>query len=368
MKFRGWKIISIFLIPVQWLIFKIVASNHQWIEYNYNRGFFRIFSGLLRKVTSFFDFSLGLILVYILSAALLFALIRCFFLIKNKKRSFKELIINILAYFSPIYLLYMLSWGLAYHKMPIEELMNLNRENISNQEVINLCEALVDSVNNARNRLHENDIEKTTIENVFNKAPMGYEILSKCHSFLTYKYPSIKKAAGSTLLSYMSTSGVYMFPTGEANVNDLGMIYDLPFVTTHEMAHQLGFASEDEANFLAYLACKNHPEPLFRYSAYYGTTFRALSKVWEIDSTYSKRLFNLLTPQVRGDYEKEKNHWKRFRNPIQRYIVSPFYDLFLRSNGVEQGSRSYDLVIELLVAERRQKIDGKKQHRNFQKN
>ncbi|MBK6976457.1 MAG: hypothetical protein IPH28_04585 [Cytophagaceae bacterium] len=64
MKFRGWKIISIILIPVQWLIFKIVASNHQWIEYNYTRGFFRIFSGLLRKAMSNFDFSLGLMLVY----------------------------------------------------------------------------------------------------------------------------------------------------------------------------------------------------------------------------------------------------------------------------------------------------------------
>ena len=368
MTFRGWKIISIILIPVQWLIFKIVASNHQWIEYNYTRGFFRIFSGLLRKATSNFDFSLGLMLVYFFSGLLILGFLRFLILIRNKKRTFKRLFINILAYFSPLYLFFMLSWGLAYHKMPIEKLMNLNRENISNREVINLCEALVDSVNIARKRLHENDIEKTSIETVFDKAPEAYENLAIRYPFLTYKNPSIKKAAGSTLLSYMSTSGVYMFPTGEANVNDLGMIYDLPFVTTHEMAHQLGFASEDEANYLAYLACKNHPDPLFRYSAYYGTTFRALGKVWEIDSVYSKRLYNLLTPQVRGDYEKEKNHWKQFQNPIERYIVSPFYDLFLRSNGVEQGSRSYDLVIELLVAERRQKIDGKKQHRNFQKN
>ncbi len=252
-----------------------------------------------------------------------------------------------------MYLFFMLSWGLAYHKKPLERILNLNTKNIQNQEVIALCNELIDSANVTRARVSESILKELTLEKVFELSPIGYENLKTRYSFLDYTTPSVKKATGSSLLAYMSTSGVYMFPSGEANVNTINVIYDAPYVTTHEMAHQLGFASEEEANYLAYLACKNNPNTVFQYSAYYGTVFRALNKVWEIDSTYSKSLFDKLSPAVKADREKEILVWKKFRNPIQQYVVSPFYDLFLKSNGQEQGSRSYDLVIDLMVAERR---------------
>ena len=247
----------------------------------------------------------------------------------------------------------MLTWGLAYHKMPLEKLMGLNTQNIKNQEVVDLCKELIDSTNKKRSLLSDTQIHKSSYEDIFKYAPAAYTNLRGRFHFLDYKNPSIKKAAGSDLLAYMSTSGIYMFPSGEANINTNNVLYDVPYVTTHEMAHQLGFASEDEANFLAYLACRNYPNPLFQYSAYYGTVFRALNKVWEIDSTLSKELYAKLDPKVIADREKEKVVWMKFRNPIQKYIVSPFYDIFLKSNGQEEGSRSYDLVLDLMVAERR---------------
>ena len=353
MKNLGWKIISIILLPIQFVLFKIITSNEEWVEYYYSRGFFKIITRFLRMITGWTSVSLGLILVYALSAFLVYFIIKTIFRIRKKEVSLREIAIIFLAYLSPIYLFFMLSWGLAYHKKPLKNLLNLNTENIKNQEVIELCKELIDSTNLTRSRISESKLRDLTFEKVFAKAPIGYENLETRYNFLSYYTPSIKKATGSDLLAYMSTSGVYMFPSGEANVNTNNMIYDAPYVTTHEMAHQLGFASEEEANYLAYLACKNNPDAIFQYSAYYGTVFRALNKVWEIDSTYSKTLFDKLSPAVKADREKERLVWKKFRNPIQVYIVSPFYDLFLKSNGQEQGSRSYDLVIDLMVAERR---------------
>ncbi|MCP9756594.1 DUF3810 domain-containing protein [Lacihabitans sp. CCS-44] len=353
MKNLGWKIISIILLPIQFIVFKIITSNEEWVEYYYSRGFFKIITHFLRIITGWTSFSIGLILVYILSAFLVYLIIKSIFRIRKKEVSLRQIATNFFAYLSPVYLFFMLTWGLAYHKKPLEKLLNLNTKNIQNQEVISLCKVLIDSANVTRARISESKLKEQTFEKIFELAPIGYANLEARYTFLNYTTPSIKKAEGSNLLAYMSTSGVYMFPTGEANVNTNNMIYDVPYVTTHEMAHQLGFASEEEANYLAYLSCKNNPDPVFQYSAYYGTVFRALNKVWEIDSTYSKTLFDKLSPAVKADREKERQVWKKFRNPIQVYVVSPFYDLFLKSNGQEQGSRSYDLVIDLMVAERR---------------
>ncbi|MCP9766424.1 DUF3810 domain-containing protein [Lacihabitans sp. LS3-19] len=353
MKNLGWKIISIILLPIQFVFFKIISSNPDWIEDYYSRRFFKGLSSFLRIITSPFNFSIGLVLVYILSFILVFFIVKEITKLRKGETNFKRILINVLAYLSPIYLFFMLTWGLAYHKMPIEKLMHLDKKNIKDQEVIDLCKTLVDSTNKKRSALSDVQISKSSFDEIFDEAPEAYTNLKGQFPFLNYKHPSIKKATGSNLLAYMSTSGVYMFPSGEANVNTNNMLYDAPYVTTHEMAHQLGFASEDEANFLAFLACKNHPNPLFQYSAYYGTVFRALNKVWEIDSTQSKELYGKLDPKVIADREKEKAVWIKFRNPIQRYIVSPFYDFFLKSNGQEEGSRSYDLVLDLMVAERR---------------
>jgi hypothetical protein len=353
MKNLGWKVISIILLPMQIIVFKIITSNEEWIEYYYSRGFFKIITRFLRIITGWTSISVGLILVYILSVFLVCWIVKTFLRIRKREISLRQILVNFFAYLSPIYLFFMLTWGLSYHKKPLESLLNFNTKNIKNQEVIELCTELIDSTNVTRSRVSHLRLKELNFEKVFDLAPIAYENLGSKYNFLAYKIPSIKKATGSNLLAYMSTSGVYMFPTGEANVNTNNMIYDAPYVTTHEMAHQLGFGSEEEANYIAFLACKNHSDPVFQYSAYYGTVFRALSRVWEIDSTYSKTLFDKLSPEVKADREKDRQVWKKFRNPIQMYIVSPFYDFFLKSNGQEQGSRSYDLVIDLMVAERR---------------
>lgn len=351
MKLKGWRFWLVFSLPIQYFAFRVFASNPLWVEQYYTAVFFKYFTLGLRKLTSLTSISVGLVLVYVLSALLIFWLGKNIYQLYRSKKYFKSFAFQLLGGLSVLYFIYMLTWGLAYHKVPIEELMHLNKENITDQELIQLCEDLVEETNVSRRALNAEMIKAASLSSTFQKAPEGYQQLD--YPFINYTAPSIKKAVGSDLLSYMSTSGIYMFLSGEANVNANNLAIDVPYVASHEMAHQMGFASEDEASFLGYLACKNHPDPVFRYSGNYGVVYRAIHKVWEIDSTLSKSYYNKLDTLVKQDFEAERAIWKRFKNPVQVYVVSPFYDLFLKSNGQEEGSRSYDLVIELLVAERR---------------
>ena len=69
-------------------------------------------------------------------------------------------------------------------------------------------------------------------------------------------------------MSYTNITGIYSPFTAEANVNVSVPKSTLLFTTMHEMAHQRGFASENEANFIAYLTCIAHPDVDFQYSGY----------------------------------------------------------------------------------------------------
>jgi hypothetical protein len=345
---------GIFLLFFQWILFKIITQNQNWIENYYINGFYKFFTQFLRKTTSFFPFSIGLILVYALFFLISIYLGYSIYQIYQKRKKLIDFLLNVSIWLPAVYLYYMLTWGLAYHKLPIEKLMNLNKERITEKEYQQLAEKLVIDTN--KSKIESKNSEMLDFEKIFQKADLGYKKLTEKYAYLNYTNPSIKIASGSNLLSYMSTSGIYMFPTGEANVNANNVLYHAPFVTCHEMAHQLGFASEDEANFLAYISCINHPDPQFKYAANYGVVFRALSKVAESDSIKAKMLYEQLNPLVIEDFKKEIALWKKYKNPIQKYLISPFYDLFLKSNGVEEGAKSYDLVIDLLVAMERENI------------
>src|SRR5207248_11260701 len=74
----------------------------------------------------------------------------------------------------------------------------------------------------------------------------------------------------SGLMSRLGISGVYSPFTGEPNYNALQPDFDLPFAVAHEMAHQRGFAREDEANFIAFLVCTKASNAYVRYSGYLG--------------------------------------------------------------------------------------------------
>ena len=61
----------------------------------------------------------------------------------------------------------------------------------------------------------------------------------------------------------------YLHPlTNEAQVNTQIIQYKIPTTASHDIGHQLGFATENEANFISCFATMNHPDPCFQYSGF----------------------------------------------------------------------------------------------------
>ena len=81
-------------------------------------------------------------------------------------------------------------------------------------------------------------------------------------------YPPMKEAMCSDVLDWMGIGG-YTYPYTMEVINNkyITNLY-YPFLCAHEYSHHKGFYKENEAEFLAYLACSKSDHPVIRYSAY----------------------------------------------------------------------------------------------------
>ncbi len=107
----------------------------------------------------------------------------------------------------------------------------------------------------------------TLPQRVFAEAAKAYAGLAQTWPTLKYAHPSIKKSMFRRYLNYLGVTG-YLNPfTNEAQVNTTVPAFQTPFVTCHEIAHQIGFAPEQDANFIGYLAASRYSDVRFRYAA-----------------------------------------------------------------------------------------------------
>ena len=165
---------------------------------------------------------------------------------------------------------------------------------------------------------------------------------------LHFKRKSIKNSLLSTTLSYMGFSG-YLNPfTGEAQVNKRIPKSIFPFTTCHEMAHQLGYASEDEANYIGYLACTNSEDLYFRYSGELLAMQYLLYSIAQFDKDLYKEYLGKLNIGVRKNIQKNHDFWDSYHNPLEPYFKR-FYDTYLKANRQKEGIQSYNGMVGYLV-------------------
>lgn len=162
-----------------------------------------------------------------------------------------------------------------------------------------------------------------------------------------------KEIRVSAVLSYLGISGVHAPFTAEPNVNMDIPDSELPSTASHEMAHHMGFAREDEANFIGYLACRNHPDVDFRYSGVLGGTQYCLAALSGADRRVASDLYEALSDEVRRDWKAESDFWLGYETPVRK-ISTRVNDAYLKSQGQTAGVQSYGRMVDLLIADHRQ--------------
>lgn len=350
-----WEKAGIYTLLVQLTAYYFISFSPNFIDQYIIPYVFYPVSALLRFFSRWLPFSFGLILIFILSLWLLYKLIFSLRAIFRKQKSFKAFLTQTLAGLSPVLFIYMITWGFLYYRSPITHHMQLDTSEIELSELILLTEDLTSAANQLRSEIKTESFENLNFEEVERIAAGSFEFLPK--NYRSNQNLFAKKAAGSTLLAYMGTAGIYTFWTGEANVNKILVPQDVPDVMLHEMAHQLGVASEDEASFVAWLAGKDHEDKVFRYSVTSKLLWRSLGQLYSMDSTSAAHIASQIDSIVVEDQFQSAASWEPYHNLIGENVVRPIYSFFLRANGEEEGIYSYNRIVDLAIFERRPRLE-----------
>lgn len=148
---------------------------------------------------------------------------------------------------------------------------------------------------------------------------------------------------------YFGFTGYYNPFSGEAQIKTSIPVFIKPFVVCHEMAHQLGYAKENEANFVSFLVGRNAGNVEFRYSVYWDMYSYAITELMRRDVN-AARLFMLTAhPRYQIDTRTYYEYIFHSKNVVEPY-VSRFYDNFLKLNNQPKGKQSYNQVTAWLIA------------------
>ena len=258
-----------------------------------------------------------------------------------------------------LYLAFVILWGCNYRRPPYAALTGLDARPATIAELTRVCERLVAESNRARDGLPEDGTGVARLvdgrRRALRRAPAGYGEAGRRQPVLDGPLAAAKPVIVSTPLSYLGISGIFSPFTGEANVNMTLPDPDVPFAACHELAHVRGFAREDEANYVGYLACTRHPDADFRYSGLLAASVYAMNALARVDRDGHARLDALRAPGVRRDLAALVAWAERYRGPAER-VSQAVNNAYLRSQGEREGVRSYGRMVDLLIAEERPRL------------
>ncbi|HIS24146.1 MAG TPA: DUF3810 domain-containing protein [Candidatus Faeciplasma gallinarum] len=200
--------------------------------------------------------------------------------------------------------------------------------------------------------LDESYIEecKTAMKNISNE-----------YSQLSGYYPNPKKIYSSFFMSQQGIIGLYIPFAFEATYNRDTQDISKPSTICHELSHLKGVIQEDEASFVAMVACFNSDSPAVRYSGYLDAFYYLYSDASELIGTeYEQALAEAIAcvPSQVWDYDLysyKADYWEENKDKeiIPTETVEAVSDALteanLQFNDVEEGIMIYYRVTELLM-------------------
>ncbi len=370
---KRWKVYA-----AMWLLtilLNIVAWNSTAFCDWYISHIFPVWINTYGRVTGLFPFSVGEILIVLglvlVAGLILLGIVRVISLfMKGEKwqevRAFCKVYFQGFAWIIMVVGLIMtLNCFILYHASTFPDKYFSHMEGYSKEkeytleDLSRLREFVVERCNSLSVEMERDATGVILYEGDFaSEAKKAMQKLGETYDNLGGFYPSPKPLVCSDFLSQQYMTGYYFPFSMEANYNDVMYIMNMPATYCHELAHLKGYIYEDEANFIAYLACIGSEDVVFQYAGYLSVLNyidndfyasigkdkeRYLSEVRILSQVHEDNVF--LT-QEEWDRIEKKAVWD---TETVDAISDSFTDTTLKLNGVSDGMVSYDRVVKLLL-------------------
>ncbi len=332
----------------------LAVKNMPSIVENYYIPYFFI---ILRNVFSFLlgwlPFSVGDIFYLLLIAYLIVRIFRFF-----KNRTFAKLKVNFKTYLFngfkvalKVCLFFNLVWGIAYNRISFQKSISLDNAKINATEMKAFFGTVVDSLNELSEGLKTDPVIYT--KRIFPELTKAYSAAAKKYPKLSYHSFAVKPSLFSKPLSYMGFHGYYNPVTTEAQINASIPDFFKPIVALHEMAHQLGFAQEDQANLIAFIAAEHSNNAAIKYAYYFDLMLYSRGALQLSDSTFVKEKFGQASAKLKHDIAQWRKYVTTHQSPAAS-LSAWFYNKFLQVNATSKGVSSYNDALGIIINWRKQ--------------
>lgn len=360
MKFRT---ICILFLPLGIFLSFLASHFPVFVENIYSNKINKFIRQILSIISGILPFSLGEVIAISSLIAILYYLSYTVFKLFKSTYHRKKLLINFFlncfAILGVIYIVFLFDWGFNYYRLPFSTIAKYDTRPASVKELGDLCEDLTNKANDLRNKVKENNKGIVYIpggrKGILSHILLGYKSIASVYPELGGIYGRPKGIFLSKILSYEGISGIYFPFTGEPNLNIEIPDSMIPSTLCHEMAHQRGFAREDEANFISYLVCNKNPDVNFEYSGTLLALINSMDALSSYDYTRFTKLYTKYSKGVLRDIQFINDFWSKYEGPIQK-ISNNINNAYLKANMQKDGVYSYGRMVDLLISERRLKL------------
>ena len=345
---------ALILLGLNWP--RLLAGKSAWIESNYSEGIYPAIRRAISAVTSLVPFSVAEFLLYFLvvgiSALLLVRVIQLL-LRKIKFSRLLGTLASLLLAVGIVLNLFYATWGFNYFREPLAKRMELSIQSRSVDELEAFVLKTAAEARALRETLHEDSNgvfapEETKTE-LFGSLTRAYASLHNAIPVIPSDPTHAKQIFWSRGLSWQGISGIYIGLTAEPNVNADQPPLLLYQAAAHEMAHQTGIASENEAELTGYLACMYSNDPNIRYSGLAYALIAAGNALYSADSARYLAATETYRDAIWHDFSAYNAYWSAFSGEV-RQSADRRNDAYLKHNSQPSGIKSYGEAVDLLLA------------------
>lgn len=342
-------------------IYKITEYYPEFVTKYYSNGLYQILTYPGKLIASLFPFSIGEILLLSLILLILYTFISCVVkttanLIKKKSRPLLPMVrftAGLLTAAMCVLILFIWNGGLNYNANTIAEKENLTIQEHTPQELFERTVYFINNANTIRIQLQEDSdgsaIDNRSFSELCGTAQKGFGTIEGSYGMAKGYFTEAKPAILSLWMCYTNITGIFPYIVPEPIINTMTPDSALHTTICHEMAHQRAIAREDEANFIAFIACMNTGDPYFMYSGYYLAIVHCLDALYGVNYQLWTEAWQYLSEGLRRDISASSEFWKQFETPVAE-LSDSVNDIYLQANNIEDGVESYGRLVDLLLA------------------
>ena len=316
-----------------------------------------VFSGIGSRVCGILPFSAGEFFVALFILAVLTGLVFLIIYVKRKKGQRLLALLGGLSWAgiaaSVLFFAVTFNCLVGYSRTPFSSYSGLTLREYSGEELRELAVHLIQEANECAGQV-ELDSEGRAVkpDNFSQLAVQAMSSLADSYPILDTYYPRPKAVLASPIMSNFNLAGIYFPVTVEANYNQAMPVSSQGFTACHELSHLSGFIREDEANFIAFIACRESGDPYFRYSGYLGALSYTMNAYYSVAEREDyNELYSTICDTIRAEYAYRNSYWSQFEKKATFQVSTAVNDAYLKANNQTDGTRSYGRVVDLLLAE-----------------